>query len=164
MSAWKMCLLAALVLAGGLGVAGAWLASAPPEGGPGVPEGKLRPQWQVGSRWVVETVTRPLQVRGRGGDDKPDPLRWQFTVAKKDKLGRHECFLVEVEGLTDPKAQPRSLLWVDAKSLAVRQLQTQVPVPGGFTTITENYDFGTGQPAPVMAPVTVLPLELPVFV
>jgi hypothetical protein len=147
-----------------------WLAAAssPNPGAKGIPEERLKPAWKVGDQWEIETVTQPLQARTDFGANpepaKPDPVRWRFTVQKLDKLGSNQCFVVEIVSLPDPKSQPRTLLWVDAKALALRQMQTQLPIPGGFTTVTESYQFGDGQPAPVMGMLTALPVELPMFV
>src|SRR5262249_690111 len=42
---------------------------------------------------------------------------------------------------------------------------TQLPVQGGFRTVTEQYKSTTANnlPAPVLAPLTVLPLDMPAF-
>jgi len=148
----------------------------------GLKEDQFKPKWAVGDQWVIEAATPPLQRRTSTVDpDKKeeDPkktaenlssanelttVRWQFTVVKMEMLGRHNCYRVEVVALPNPALQPKTVLWVDANALALRQMQTQVPVPGGFTTMTESYEFGAGQPAPVAAALTALPVDLPMFV
>lgn len=120
-----------------------------------------KPNWKPGDSWTVEASTVPPQVRS---DVKPEPvrLRWRFRVARTEKLGGHDCFVVEADCLAGGR-QPKATLWVDQQSLALRQFQTEVPAPGGFRTLTESYEFEGGQPAPVMGPLAALPIDLPVF-
>jgi len=167
---------AALALAGSaaLFLTGCWTAAPtpeeqapekPPEGTKEVREGQFRPRWQVGDSWVVETSSRPVQARtDENNEADPVKVEWKFTVAKVEKVGAHDCFRVEVVALPDADVQPRTVLWVDQKALALRRLQTQERVPGGFSSSTESYDFGDGQPAPVCGSLTVLPIDLPMFV
>jgi hypothetical protein len=127
----------------------------------------LRPRWNPDDCWVVETTTKPIQVRNDGAEKKLPPVSWKFTVKKAEKAAGHDCHRLEIacldaKGNVD-KTQPTSVLWVDQKSMALRQLQTQLPVPGGFRTVTESYAFADNQPAPVLGPLTALPLDLPLF-
>jgi hypothetical protein len=128
---------------------------------------ELKPRWKADDSWVVETRTKPVQARNDLDDTKPVPVTWRFTVKKAEKLAGHDCHRLEVvcldaKGNVD-KTQPASSLWIDQKSMALRQLQTQMPVPGGFRTLTESYAFGDNQPSPVVGPLTALPLDLPLF-
>ena len=56
-----------------------------------------------------------------------------------------------------------TVLWVNKKAHALRQITTQIPVPGGFRILTENYEFRSGQPSPVLSPLTALPVDIPLF-
>jgi len=169
MSLWKLSLAGVAALAVALV---SWalfgtLAAQPP-GKPPL-EDRMRPRWAVGDSWVIAAVTRPLQERNerkqeRGAEDEPKAVQWQFKVDRTEKLGPNECYVVVVSAVEDPKNQPQSKLWVDAKSMAIRQLETQLPVREGFATVTESYQFGEGQPGPVLPHITALPLELPMFI
>jgi hypothetical protein len=127
----------------------------------------LKPRWNVGDSWVVETRTTALQIRADLDDRKPAPVTWKFTVKKPEKVAGHECHRVEVVCLDSKgnidKAQPGVVFWIDQKSMALRQLQTQMPAPGGFRTITENYAFGDNQPTPVAGLLSALPIDMPLF-
>lgn len=124
-----------------------------------------RPAWKVGDRWIVETASRPIQAREDARDDDANAVRtrWQFEVQEIAKLGGREAFRIAIVCLEKGPAQPQTTLWVDQKSLTLRQVQTQLPTADGFRTITESYEFHDGQPAPVMTPLTALPIDLPVF-
>lgn len=122
----------------------------------------FRPEWRVGDQWVVEmTVTDP-QARDTK-DAPPRPVRWQFEVLKPEKLGLVECHKVRVRTVEDPEAQPTAILWVDPKTMTLRQFQSQLPVPGGFRTVTESYAVADGQAAPVVGPLSALPIDLPLL-
>ncbi len=124
---------------------------------------QYKPQWKIGQKWVVETVSRQMQVRRAPIAERTGkPLRWQFEVLAMDKIDERECFRVRVKCLA-PGQHPETTLWVDRLTMALRQVQTQLPVPGGFHTVTETYRSSSGQPFPAFAPITVPPLELPVF-
>ena len=121
------------------------------------------PHWNLGDRWTVETVSRPTQVRlGLAPDSISQPIAWQFVLSQSETLGAHDCFRIEVRCQAAGK-QPETVLWIDRNSLALRQITTQMPVPGGFREMTVRYDFGSGQAAPVLGPLTALPIDTPVF-
>lgn len=137
------------------------LAWPPPE--PTVPEGQLQPKWRVGEQWVVETTARSAPT---SDEQEAGPVRavvWTFTVAKIEKVGEHACYRVEIKPDTDEGPQPLSIIWVDEKSLALRRIQTQLPVQEDLRTVIESYEFDGGQVSPVMGPLTGLPIDLPVF-
>lgn len=124
----------------------------------------LKPQWNVGDRWIVETSTLRIQVADKQrSPSRGRPVRWQFTVRGIEKRGEGECFRVEICPLLPGRAQPVTTLWVDRGSLGLRQFQTQLPVAGGFRTVTESYRPAGGQPSPVLGPLTILPVDMPVF-
>jgi hypothetical protein len=133
-----------------------------PDDNPGVQQ--VKPRWRVGDRWIVETLTLQLQARrdtralARG-----KPVRWEFTVKGQEKVGARDCYRVEVRCLVDGRPQPLTTLWCDQQSLALQQLQTRLPVPGGYRAVTENYQSPGGQPSPVLAPLTALPVDMPLF-
>lgn len=162
----------ALAVAAVLTAAWAFTAAGQPQ--PAMPkEDQLKPKWEVGDWWVVKTATLPPGVRAGGkGDDgkeapKPEPIvaEWKFTVGAKEKLGTHECFRVDVTVEPAAKGQPVTKLWYDVASLTLRQLETQLPVDGGYVTVTESYQTAANAPPPpVVGPLTALPVELPMFV
>lgn len=126
------------------------------------PEQQLKPRWQIGQRWVVETVSVPIQTSDTSGTRPGKPVRWEFKVVRKEKVGDHSCFRVEVTSKTVPDA-PKTVLWVDDGSLALRQVEAGMLVQGEERRVRERYDFEDGQPSPVIAPLSNLPLDLPVF-
>jgi hypothetical protein len=155
-----VCLTAAAVgLAGGLML----LADDGRQPEPGVGGDRLKPQWQPGDRWVVEARARMNQFREDPDGREQASVPWEFTVKQTEKVGGHDCFRVEARCLLPGPPQPASTLWADAHSLALRQVRTQLPVLGGFRTVTESYQFADGQPAPVLGPLTALPIDLPLF-
>ncbi len=143
--------------------------AAPAAGQPAMPkEEQLRPKWDLGDSWVVETATKPapagIDPAKAPAGAKPVTAQWKFTVAAREKLGAAECLRIDITVLPDPNGQPVTKLWVDAKSHALRQFETQLPVDGGYVTVSEHYEFGGGQPAPVSGPLTAIPIDLPMFV
>jgi hypothetical protein len=140
-------------------------AAAPPPAGKGrLPVEQLRPRWTVGQSWIVETTTRPIQVAGDPNDlGSGPPLRWQFTVVKREKVAGKECFRVEIKCLDTDERSPVTVLWVDAKALVLRKFQTELLVQGEFRTVTESYDFEDGDSGPVLGPCNALPVDLPLF-
>lgn len=149
----------------GLGLVGA----VPGENPPGVPvQGisleQFKPQWRVGDRWVVETTTLPLQAPlGQEGAPPVKPVQWQFSVRALERLFDRECYRIEVQPLPIRTPSPVTTFWVDRQSLVLRQVQAQLAVAGRLHTMTESYQFGSGQPTPVQGPLTALPIDLPLF-
>jgi len=135
---------------------------------------KTNDRWQVGMKWVVETTTEVAQLGASPIDNEkkekkvePTTTQWQFSVAKIEKVHGHDCFRVDVERLVGEgdKAHtvpPLTTIWCDARSLALRQIRTEFVVQGQVREVTESYDFGD-QPSPVMAPLTSIPLDMPVI-
>ncbi|MFO0819460.1 MAG: hypothetical protein U1A77_16045 [Pirellulales bacterium] len=127
---------------------------------------KLRPTWRVGDRWVIETQTQPVQRREAIAKDAPaaKPLTWRFTVQAEEQVAQRPCFRVLIECVDVNVQAPVTRLWVDRESYALRQIQTQQTIAGEVRTMTESYEFPTGQPSPVVvATSVVLPVDLPVF-
>ena len=124
----------------------------------------MMPRWGLGDRWTVETVNRRLQVR-HGDGDLPivEPIQWHFAVSSFEKSLEHDCFRVEVTCAAGPQRQPRTILWVDRDSMALRRVTMEVPTVDGFQPISVYYEFDSGQPAPVLGPLTTLPIDLPAF-
>jgi hypothetical protein len=122
-------------------------------------------RWQVGMKWVVESETDLAQL-GDAKERKPkvEPIRWQFSVVKIEKVHGHDCYRLEVERLIDGKTSPPlTTVWADARSLALRQIRTEFVVQGQTREVTESYEFEDGQPAPVMSPLTSIPLDFPLM-
>lgn len=125
---------------------------------------RVKPRWQTGDRWIVETTTQQQQKRRElNGAEEPQTVRWQFQVGQTEKLSGRNCHKVKVRCLAKGR-QPVTTLWVDCESMALRQLETQFPVRSGFRTVVESYDFPGNQPTPVLGPLSALPIDLPLFV
>jgi hypothetical protein len=156
------CCLAALILLCGTED---WSeAAAPPARPRGLPANQLRPRWTVGQSWIVETATLPVQAAGDPRDlRRGPPVRWQFTVAKREKVAGKECFRVEIRCTGSEERSPATVLWVDARALALRKFQTELLVQGEWRTVTESYDFEGADAGPVLGPSTALPVDLPLF-
>ncbi|HEX5103906.1 MAG TPA: hypothetical protein VFV87_08860, partial [Pirellulaceae bacterium] len=91
------------------------------------------------------------------------PIQWQFSLSRFEKSLDSECFRVEIRCLSGTDGHPLTTLWVDRQSRALRQIATEIPVPGGYQTMTVSYEFDSGQPGPVLGPLTALPIDLPVL-
>jgi hypothetical protein len=138
----------------------------------------LKPKWSVGDQWVVETQNQQMQSRvdltdtdkdkDKDKTDRPDkdiklpPVQWQFTVAKEEELGKAKCLRVDVKCLVEGK-QPITTIWVDPKSMTIRQYETQLHVQGRYRTVKESYQLQDGQPTPILCPGNALPLDMPLF-
>jgi hypothetical protein len=160
----SLCVLGlALALVGLLHLSVPRVSAADPETGDLKPE-QFKPRWKVGQKWVVETLTTQLQVR-RDFKQTPKarPVQWQFEVQGIEKVDGKDCYKVQITCQVDDRNQPVTIIWSNTKTMMLQQLQTQFPVQGGFRTVTEQYKSAAGRPAPVLAPLTVLPLEMPVF-
>lgn len=155
---------AAAAMLVGLGMAClVWAADSPQDGNRSIDFDQLRPQWQMGDQWVIETVSLPVQVRGTGiAQAKTQPIRWQFAMQKYEKVIGDDCYRLEIRCLEEGQ-HPTTVLWIDKKSHALKQIQTQIPTVDGLKTVTESYEFAGGQPSPVLGPLSALPLDLPLF-
>jgi hypothetical protein len=159
------CLAAALLVL----VGGQYVAADPPKKTEAAeqpaPGAQNNARWQVGMKWVVETTTELAQL-GDKNEKKPEakPVQWQFSVVKIEKVHGHDCYRVEVERLIGDKTSPPvTTIWADARSLALRQIRTEFVVQGQTREVTESYEFEDGQPAPVMSPLTSIPLDMPLM-
>lgn len=121
----------------------------------------LVPNWNLGDKWTVEAVGRTVQARRGGALPTMRPIQWQFALSKFEKSLTHDCFRVEVRCLESQDGHPLTVLWVDRDSRTLRQVTTEIPVPGGFQQMTLSYEFEAGQPGPVLGPLTALPIDLP---
>ncbi len=125
----------------------------------------LKPSWQVGDRWVVETATLQTHLADeRHAATRGKTTRWHFAVSCIEKLDGRECYRLEVAPRVAGRPQPKTRLWLERQSLALRQFQTQIPVAGGFRTVIESYRFAGNQASPVMTPLVALPVDMPLFV
>ena len=157
--------LVALLAVGGLvGTLGARAAEGPQRDLRSPSFDQLIPRWELGDQWIVETVSQPRQVRGESSaESRIRPIQWQFAVQRFEKALTDDCYRLEVKCLAEGVPRPATVLWVDKKTRAIRKIQTQIPVPEGFQTITQSYAFSSGQPAAVLGPLSALPLDLPRF-
>ncbi len=126
-------------------------AEAPPE------SHQFRPGWQVGDHWIVETQTRQTQTASP--QSAKAKARWRFVVEAVEPVGQANCFRIVCRPVG--AQEPKTVVWVDRKTTAIRQIQTQLPTPAGYKTVTESYQSTTA--APVVGPLTVLPIALPQF-
>ncbi len=125
---------------------------------------EFKPRWKVGQKWVVETVSSQTQInRDLKGAPKPKPVKWHFEVQGIEKVGGDDCYKVEIKCEAGKRVQPVTTIWSNAKTMMMQQFKTQVPVQGEFRPVTEQYKQSGARPAPVIAPLSVLPLEMPVF-
>lgn len=157
--------LALMAVLAGIMLGGSVPADVPaPPGDQEVDTAPLKPRWKVGDRWVVETATLQVQAsNAREAGLRGTPVRWQFTVEAIEKLAGRDCYRLRIRSLLPGRQQPVTTLWLDRRSLALRMFQTQLPLAGGFRTVTESYQFSGDQASPVMSPLTALPLDVPLF-
>ncbi len=133
-------------------------ASAAQDRGIQVEAQKFRPHWQVGQQWTVETVSQQQQAAIQ--QQSPVKARWQFQVEAVEQLQGKPCWRIAVRPTDAP--HPQSHIWVTQSTQAIRQIETELPTPQGYQKITESYQSG-GQAAPVVGPLSVLPIALPQF-
>ena len=133
-----------------------WAAQAP------IQAQKYRPQWQIGQQWVVQTESR--QQQAAVGRQKVVTARWQFRAEAVEQVQGRACVRITVHPLEDRQVQqePKTTVWVDRTTTSIRQIQTQLPTREGYKTVTESYKPGH-QGAPVIGPLSVLPIALPQF-
>jgi hypothetical protein len=131
-----------------------WAADAPLE--------KFRPQWQVGQQWMVETQSR--QQQSALPEQQSITARWQFTVEAVEPLGGRPCWRIGIHLVENGRrlAEPKTTLWIDQATAAIRQIETQLPTPQGYKRATESFQSETG-PAPVVGLQSVLPIALPQY-
>jgi hypothetical protein len=123
----------------------------------------FKPKWKVGQKWVVETLTEQIQVRRDPKQNpKPKPVQWHFEVQGIEKIDGQECYKVDIKAQVGDRTQPVTTIWSNTQTMMLAQMQTQLPVQGGVRKVTEYYQ-AAGKGAPVMAPLSLLPLEMPVF-
>jgi len=121
------------------------------------------PEWEIGDSWVVETLTERVQGREATADPETTRLKWQFRVAKIEKVAGSDCYRVDIQCLAASRVRPRGSIWCDKQTLFLRQFQTQVAFQGRYRTIQESYACAKGATAPVVTFVNVLPLAMPAF-
>jgi hypothetical protein len=162
-SLWKLCLV--------LGLACVTLGGPLPATGPrqnpeqGIDPARLRPRWEVGDQWIVQTASLQSQAATvEEARTRTTPIRWKFSVEAVEPVDRHDCYRVAIRSLVAGRAQPATTIWVDCQSAALRRLRTQLPVAGGFRTVIESYGFPGGEPSPVLGPIPALPIDMPIFV
>lgn len=121
------------------------------------------PAWKVGDTWTVETVSHKIQGREDQAARNSPKLQWKFHVDKIEPVAGRDCYRIDIQCLAKGRLQPATTIWCDQETRFLRQFQTQLPAAGQFVVVQESY--ATQQrSAPVLPPVTALPLGLPVFV
>lgn len=125
---------------------------------------RVLPRWNLRDEWTVETVTKRMQKR------KPleagalvSPIQWRFAVSKFEKTLGADCFRIEVDCLARDDGHPRSVLWFDRQSLALRRMATEFPTRSGYRVITASYVHDPDQPSPVVDMAAALPIAAPLF-
>lgn len=122
------------------------------------------PRWKVRDQWTIETVTKRVQRRKTlSADSLVTPIQWRFAVSKFEKSLGSECFRVDVSCLAGEHGHPRSVLWFDRQTLALRRMANEVPTRNGYRLITTSYVHDAGQPAPVLDLSSSLPIGAPLF-
>ena len=121
---------------------------------------QVKPKWEVGDRWVVETSTLPIQARREPIElSRGRPIPWQFTVQQDEKVV-DDCYRVEIRCLLAGSPQPVTVLWIDKRSGALRQVQTH-PTADGFARSPE---LRAGRwPAPPILSLLTAFVDLPAF-
>jgi len=124
--------------------------------------GRFRPQWQVGQQWTVQTQSR--QQQSALPQQQAVDARWQFAVEAVDQVQGKPCWRIAVRPQQADRVlpEPKTTVWVDRAAAAIRQIETQLCTPRGYKTVTESYQMGD-QAAPVVGPLSVLPIALPQF-
>jgi hypothetical protein len=127
-----------------------------------VPLDKFRPQWQLGQQWAVETQSQ--QQQRALPRQQAVTARWQFQVEAVDQLQGKPCWRIVIRIVQGDQllAEPRTTVWIEQASAAIRQIETQLPTPQGYQRATESYQSGA-QAAPVVGLQSLLPIALPQF-
>ena len=118
---------------------------------------QFRPQWQVGDRWTIETESQQQQTAAE--NPTRSKAQWRFQVEAVEPIAGQDCFRITARPIQ--AEEPKTVIWIDRNTLAIKQIQTQLPTPRGYKTVTESYQSATA--APVVGPITVLPIALPQF-
>ena len=156
---WKFVLKWLLLLIGGF----CFVFSGSSSSGQDVDPLKYKPSWKVGQKWTIETVGHQSQARRDVNTvTSGKPIRWQFEVREMEEIEGCECYRVSVKCLVAGK-RPEIVFWVDRSSMTLRRVQVDLPTPTGLQVMTESYRSDSGQPFPAFPPLSVPPLELPLF-
>ena len=114
------------------------------------------PKWRIGQTWYIETESRQPQT------DVPDTkwiAQWQFTIEAIDQFENSDCFRLAITPREHP--EPKTIVWVDSQSFMIRRVDSQIPTPNGYVTVSEMYR--ANRPVPVLGPLSLIPLALPRF-
>ncbi len=88
-------------------------------------------------------------------------IQWQFSVQRYEKSLEADCFRIEVRPMLGGQ-QPETVLWVDRQSLALRQIQTQIPTPADFGR-SQRATNSPGPSSAVLGPLSALPIDFPLL-
>jgi hypothetical protein len=119
-----------------------------------LPVDAFRPQWEVGSQWFAETTT--LWSPFADHTESKKPIHWQFDVVALERRAGKECWHLVIRPMLAVD-RPRTDLWIDAETLSITEIRAEIPVPGGYGSMSEKYKISSGG-APVVSPFSSLPL------
>jgi hypothetical protein len=121
----------------------------------------IRPSWQVGQSWVVETSKKRGNIAsGKAAPGRP--VRWLFNVTRREEVGGNDCFRVDI-ACRSVAGVPGITIWVDVNTLALRQAEIGLLVQGEVRRVKERYDTEDEAGSPVIGLPSALPIDLPVF-
>jgi len=122
------------------------------------------PRWNLRDQWTVETVTKRVQRRkALSTGDLVAPIQWRFAVSKYEKSFGDDCVRIEVNCLANEGGHPRSVLWFDRKSFALRRMANEVPTRTGYRVMTVSYVHDNDQLSPVLVAASSIPIAAPMF-
>jgi len=128
------------------------------------PAESMRPVWQVGDRWMIDTVSPLVQHHGeRGAGIRHLRSRWDFEVVGRESVAAQDCFRLRVTSAAVTKKAVTVTFWVSSRTMTLIRVNLQLPTRNGVHSMTESYDFAAGQSAPVIGPIPALMVDLPFF-
>ena len=114
------------------------------------------PNWSVGQTWSIETESLQPQTDVQ---DTKWTAQWRFLVEAIDEFEGSDCYRLVITPLEQP--EPKTTVWVDSRNFMIRRVDSQIPMPEGYVTVSEIYR--ANQPVPVIGPLSLIPLALPCF-
>ena len=92
------------------------------------------PHWTVGQTWSIETESLQPQTDVQ---DTKFVAQWQFLVEAIDVFEGGDCFRLVITPQEQP--EPKTAVWVDSRNFMIRRIDSQIPTPDGFVTVSETY-------------------------
>jgi hypothetical protein len=159
----RLCILMVLAAMCIPAFAAGYLWAADPPAAENLTPDRLKPKWEVGQTWTVETKSRPMQAGAPVGKDQfTRPIRWQFVVKSVEPVDDRDCYRVQISNADDAAAEPTTTFWADKETLSLRKIETRHRVQGKWRTMTQNYQF-KGNSTPVLGLANAIPVDLPSF-